>query len=339
MSKPLVSISFIHFSTHTWFSTKKYVEPFLESLAQQTYTNVEIFCVDNGSEDLSPLDYVKKYPHITIIELPENIGMVAHNEAIRRAQGKYIWCPTLDTVYDPTFLEVLVDNAEKLSDGASFGGTVLSMHPTEEGMYTYDTTGIEAHINHHFKERDTGKVVKMPVEHKDPEAVFGISGASILYRMTAVQDIMDDQQNLIDPTFFMYKEDIDVAYRFLWAGWKNYYISNAIGYHVRTGKERVSTPIDSLTAAFNRKGKADYVQKMSLRNHLFLLYKNFSFSYPFSIVARTLLYECIKFFGLLLVGPKLYPVYIEAWKKRKDIQKVDKRVSPQDVAKYFTTHM
>ena len=335
MSMPLVSISFIHFSTKTGYTTKHFVEPFLKSLAEQTYANVEICCVENGSEDKSSMEYVKQYPHITIIELPENISMAGHNEAIKRAKGKYIWAPTLDTVYDPTFLETLVEAAEKLPDGGSFGGTILSLSAKGEKTYKLDTSGIQASVTHHFKERDAGKIITLPIEDTTPKAIFGICGASILYRASAVKEIQDSRGLLIDPDYFMYKEDIDVAYRFLWAGWKNYYIPNAIGYHVRTAKEKIRLGSDVLTAAVNRKGKADYAQRFSLRNHLYLLYKNFSFSLPFYIVLRTIIYECMKFGGLLLVGPKLYPVYIEFWKKRKTLQKVKKTASPKEVAKYF----
>lgn len=335
MQMPIVTISFIHFSTKTGYSTKRFIEPFLKSLDEQTYGNVEVFCVDNGSDDQSPIDFVKKYPHIIIIQLAENTGMAAHNESIKRAKGKYIWCPTLDTVYDKTFLATLVEAAEKLPDGGSFGGTILSL--TKEGKSTFvmDTSGIEGSVSHHFKERDTGKTISLPVQESTPEAVFGISGASILYRMNAVKDIADADGNLIDPNFFMYKEDIDVAYRFLWSGWKNYYISNAIGYHVRTAKEKVRLASDMLTAAFNRKDKAEYAQRYSLRNHLYLLYKNFSFSLPFYIVLRTVIYECIKFGGLLFVGPKLYPLYIEAWKNRKKLPVVQKRVSTKEISQYL----
>ena len=75
------------------YNTEKYLKRCLESIQEQSYTNLEVICIDDGSTDNSR-DILKKYAtedsrFIIIHKL--NGGLVsARKEGVKKAQGKYI---------------------------------------------------------------------------------------------------------------------------------------------------------------------------------------------------------------------------------------------------------
>ena len=62
---------------------------------------------------------------------------------------------------------------------------------------------------------------------------MGPSGCAGLFRMSALRDIKM-QDSYFDPIYFMYKEDIDLAYRLFLAGWQVQLVWKARAYHDRS---------------------------------------------------------------------------------------------------------
>lgn len=75
------------------YNAEKYIERCLNSVVAQTYENLEIILVDDGSPDNSGKicdEYTKKYPGIRVIH-QENYGVsTARNNGIDVAAGEYI---------------------------------------------------------------------------------------------------------------------------------------------------------------------------------------------------------------------------------------------------------
>jgi GT2 family glycosyltransferase len=64
----------------------------IESAKNQSYTNIEIVFIDNGSEDDSVKLVREKYPEITIVKLDKNYGCPGgRNRGIPYCKGKYIF--------------------------------------------------------------------------------------------------------------------------------------------------------------------------------------------------------------------------------------------------------
>ena len=63
----------------------------IESVLNQKFSNLEILIVDDKSTDKTVKTVKKIFPNLSIIELPENLGVAnARNEGIRLSRGKYI---------------------------------------------------------------------------------------------------------------------------------------------------------------------------------------------------------------------------------------------------------
>lgn len=87
----------------------------LDSLLNQTYSNIEVLLIDDGSTDQTP-DIIKEYLTRTnkfCYYRKENQGPSAtRNYGIRLVQGDYVCFVDADDVIDPTMIEKLVDLIE-----------------------------------------------------------------------------------------------------------------------------------------------------------------------------------------------------------------------------------
>ena len=101
------------------YKTEKYLEASVKSAINQTYGNLEIILVDDGSPDNSPAicdDFAKKYAHVSVIHKPNGGLSSARNAGIQAATGTYILFLDSDDRLVPNTIELMVDKA--LSTGA-----------------------------------------------------------------------------------------------------------------------------------------------------------------------------------------------------------------------------
>lgn len=95
------------------YNAEKYIGRCLESLLNQTYTNIEIICIDDKSTDNS-LEVCERFaavePRIRLIRRENNGGQAsARNIGIRKAQGDYIAFVDADDWVVPDYLENLYE--------------------------------------------------------------------------------------------------------------------------------------------------------------------------------------------------------------------------------------
>mgnify|MGYP002423577197 CR=1 FL=1 len=112
------------------YNCEQYIEKCIKSILSQTYQNIEIIVVNDGSLDGSNRimgQFVKKHSNIRYI-CQDNHGVAeARNVAIRKAKGKYILFVDADDYIDRNYVKNLVICAEKLnSEMVVSGFTVIS---------------------------------------------------------------------------------------------------------------------------------------------------------------------------------------------------------------------
>ena len=115
MKQPIVSVIM------PVYNNEKYLEQCLDSIVNQSLTDIEIICVDDGSEDSSAeilQRYAEKDRRIRIIR-QENAGAgAARNNGLRHAQGKYLSFLDSDDFFENDMLEKAVKKIEE--DAADF---------------------------------------------------------------------------------------------------------------------------------------------------------------------------------------------------------------------------
>lgn len=98
------------------YNVEKYLKKCLDSLVNQTYSNIEIICVNDGSKDhsLSILkEYEKRDPRIKVID-KENGGLSdARNVGLKHVNGDYLMFVDSDDWIEKTTCEKTVSAIEK----------------------------------------------------------------------------------------------------------------------------------------------------------------------------------------------------------------------------------
>ena len=96
------------------YNVEKYISQCIESIIDQTYKNIEIVLINDGSLDKSGIiadEYAQKDTRIKVVH-KENQGVsIARNVGIERAKGDYICFADADDVLMPDYVEYLLDMA------------------------------------------------------------------------------------------------------------------------------------------------------------------------------------------------------------------------------------
>ena len=123
-SEPLVSIIVAS------YNYEQYIGKTLDSLVGQTYKNIEIVVVDDGSKDNSVAliqEYVKKYPNVFLYTHPENknCGLAKTLRlALEKCHGEWIAFCESDDYYLPDNIEEKLKLAARDPDAALVVNTI-----------------------------------------------------------------------------------------------------------------------------------------------------------------------------------------------------------------------
>ncbi|MBU4589978.1 MAG: glycosyltransferase family 2 protein [Candidatus Omnitrophica bacterium] len=222
MRDPIVSVIIVN------WNGERYLERCLTSVKKQTYQEIELIVVDNGSSDDS-VEFIKRnYPEIQIIKNKRNLGFAeGNNIGIKASRGKYIATLNNDTIAAPDWIESLVNVAEKRKDIAMFASKILSHNywnlMESAGMLIYPD-GI-ARCRGYLKV-DRGQYDKV-------EEILLPSACAALYRKDAVF-----AAGLFDKDYFAYCEDTDLGLRIRMLGLGCLYVPDARVYHHYSGTSK-----------------------------------------------------------------------------------------------------
>ncbi len=202
----------------------------------------EIIVVDNNSVDGSVKLLQEKFSNVILIANDKNTGFaVANNQAIKIAKGKYILLLNPDTVVqEDTFSKCISFMEENKNAGAlgvkMFDGNGVFLPESKRGLPTplvafFKIFGLSTLFP---KSKLFGQYHLGYLSKNETHIVDVLSGAFMLLRKKTI-----DKVGLLDESFFMYGEDIDLSYRITLAGYKNYYYSktNIIHYKGESTKK------------------------------------------------------------------------------------------------------
>ncbi|MDD5043410.1 MAG: glycosyltransferase family 2 protein [Patescibacteria group bacterium] len=264
----------------TW-NSKKFLPFCLPAIYSQTYNNFQLVVLDNDSSDGTADFVLKNYPEAELIRNGRNEGYVAHNRNIEyglRNMGEgfeYVLVMNPDIVMELDCLGKLVEameGGEKLGSVGpklkrfEFGEDLKNIVKTD----IIDSTGLKMFRSRRTVDRGAGEIDNSQFDGQ--KEVFGISGALALYRLNALQGVRLAEGEYFDKDYFMYKEDVDLAWRLKNRGWGAELVPKAVAYHYRgaAGGEKVG----AINIIKNRKEKSKLVNYYSYKNHLLTLVKN-----------------------------------------------------------------
>lgn len=211
-------------------NSAKFLPKCLASLKAQSVSH-EIVIVDSGSVDPSYLD-----GYDNVIKT-SNIGFcAANNLGFTKASSEFVLFLNPDAFLSPNFLADALHLMEKYPQCGALTGSLLGYdfdHDRPTGKY--DSTGIFSTWYGKWYDRDQGKPVS-EITYHNMESVPAICGALMFCRKKALT------HPVFDPTFYMYKEDIDLSLRLRAKGWDLLFFPKLIAYHGRGWKKRSQIP-------------------------------------------------------------------------------------------------
>lgn len=115
--KPLVSVII------PVYNEEQYIKTNLLSVINQTYSNMEIIIVDDGSTDKS-LEIIKGYqfrnPQISLIAQDNLYAGVARNNGLKNAKGDFVMFLDSDDFFSPYMIETMVNKAVETNSDIVF---------------------------------------------------------------------------------------------------------------------------------------------------------------------------------------------------------------------------
>jgi hypothetical protein len=315
-TSPLVSVIVLN------YNGKKFVQPLFDSLFRTTYPSVEWIVVDNASSDDSADIIEKQYRNVQLIRSNVNLGYTGGNNlGIKAARGKYLVLLNNDVEVAPNWLDHLVKEAENDERIGALQPKLQSM--INRGYFEYagaaggfiDRWGFAFLRGRMFDtiEFDRG-------QYDEVREIFWASGAALFLRRSAA-----DEVGLLDETFFMHYEEIDLCWRLHLHGYKVKSIPQSVVLHYVSA---------SLPAANFRKLYWNH------RNSLILLIKNLSgHRFFLTLVQRYILDGAAGIHALFQLEPKrifailkahfwIYTHILPLMRKRKIVQQ--NRKVPED---------
>jgi len=197
-----------------------FLDKCLSSLRIQSYRNIEVIFVDNGSTDGS-VEFVEEFfPEVRIACFKDNMGFAkAANAGIKIARGEFIALLNNDAVADCFWVEKLVKGVNSSMEVGFCASKILrapkGLLIDTAGDY-YTRYGVAIKRGHNVEANRVSQT----------RFVFGACAAAALYRKSMLNDI-----GYFDEDLYCIYEDVDLSFRAQLAGYRCLYIPTAIVYH------------------------------------------------------------------------------------------------------------
>ena len=198
----------------------KWIPSIFNSLMADGYPNKQIFLVDNASDDGSVEWTLERYPEVTVIRMPQNLGYcMAYNLAMPYAFADgcewVIWANN-DIKLEPGCLSELARIAQSDSKIGVLGPAFLAWDSDTPNYYMLG--------NHPYA------IPAMQSQSQQPIDVEWVEGSFLMVSRRCVEAI-----GPLDPYLYFYWEEVDFCRRARHQGWRVVLVPSAIARHYAGG--------------------------------------------------------------------------------------------------------
>jgi GT2 family glycosyltransferase len=265
------------------FNGRKFLEQFLPSVIKNSDVH-EIIVADNDSTDDSVVFLRNNFPNINVIQNAHNQGFAGgYNEALKHVTAEYYVLLNSDVEVTPNWIQPIINLMATDKLIASCQPKIRSFHQKTHFEYAGAAGGYIDWLGYPFcrgrvfdsYEEDLG-------QYDDSKEIFWATGACMFVRAEVFHEMGG-----FDANFFAHMEEIDLCWRMKNAGYKIFYCSDSVVFHVGGGTLHKSNP---------RKTFLNY------RNGLAMLYKNLPTTKLIYTIFLRLILDGISGIKLLLGG-------------------------------------
>jgi len=182
---------------------------------------IEVIVSDDASTDGTAEWLEAAYPEVKLIRAQSNGGFcAAANAGIAAAGGRFIQLLNNDTEVAAGWIEAGIAPFGDPSAGSVAPLVRVRSEPalTDSAGDSYNLAGRPTKRGHG---RPAGLFAGRPIEE-----VFGASGSSAFYRAEVLKRLGG-----FDPLYGSYYEDVDLAFRLRWAGYRCFFAPTCLVYH------------------------------------------------------------------------------------------------------------
>jgi N-acetylglucosaminyl-diphospho-decaprenol L-rhamnosyltransferase len=225
-----MELSIIIINWHSCEYVKQCIASIMANTSSVTY---EILVFDSGSFDGCEQMLRDNYPGVRFIQGPSNVGFArANNCAFEHTTGRCVLFLNPDTELVGPAIDTLYSHVVRLPTAGAVGGKLLNSDRTVQ------TTCIRAMPTILNRVLDcewlklrlplSGLWGTAPLYTSGTKAteVEAISGACLMIK----RDVFEQVERFTEE-YFMYAEDMDLSHKLAVAGFKRYYIPNAVVVH------------------------------------------------------------------------------------------------------------
>lgn len=219
------------------YNVRAYLEQCLRTV-QEAMKGIagDVYVVDNLSTDGSVEMVREKFPQVKLIANTENVGFSrANNQAIRESAAEYVVLLNPDTVVGEDVFHRVITFLDANPKAGGLGvkmidGTGTFLPESKRGLPTpavafYKIIGLTRMFP---RSKVFGRYHLGHLPENEKARIEILSGACMFLRKATL-----DKVGLLDESFFMYGEDIDLSYRITLGGYENWYFPDARIIHYK----------------------------------------------------------------------------------------------------------
>jgi GT2 family glycosyltransferase len=238
------------------YNTRSLLERFLPSIVDSTYTNKEVWFVDNASTDDSVAFVQQNFKSVKVLESKENRGYAGgYNWALQQIAADYYILINSDVWVEPNWIEHLVDTAIRYPEVAAVQPKILDFKDKEKFEYAGAAGGYLDKWGYAFcRGRVFNELEQDLGQYNDEREIFWATGACLFFKAEAFHEVGG-----LDADFFAHMEEIDLCWRVQKRGYKVMVNPASVVYHLGGG---------TLSEG------SDFKYELNFRNNLIMLVKN-----------------------------------------------------------------
>lgn len=215
------------------WNSKAYLRKCLASIRRGSGLNPEIVVIDSGSNDGCGQMLHEEYPSVRFIQSPRNLGFAAaNNRAFLEAAGEALLFLNPDTEVSENAIGAMVAHLQALPNAGVLGCRLLN---SDGSLQTSCVQSIPT-ITNQILDSDFPRqwwprsplwgMAPLLEEGGHPREVAAVSGACLMIARSTFERVGGFSED-----YFMYAEDVDLAYKVKRAGYRNYYVPTATVVH------------------------------------------------------------------------------------------------------------
>ena len=223
---PRVAVVVLNYNGKEWF------KKFMPSLVLTDYKNLDLIVADNASTDDS-LEYLEQhFPKVSIIKLDQNYGFAkGYNEALRSVEAPYLVLLNSDVEVDSGWIQPIIDLMEQEPSIGACQPKILAQQDKAYFEYAGAAGGMIDKWGYPFcRGRIFETIEKDKGQYEKSVEIFWASGAALVIR-----NILYQQLEGFDETYFAHHEEIDLCWRIKRAGYKIMVQPASVVYHYGGG--------------------------------------------------------------------------------------------------------